>query len=373
MAKQRSWQRRESDLGVSRIGFRFDARSALAAAATALACAVLALPLTSLAATAKTGPPTVSTGNVSKVRGTSAELEGTVDPNEATTTYYFQYGPTVAYGSQTQPGTLPPGDFKVKVGQTVTGLLPDYHYRIVASNVYGTTPGRDHVFLTKSLQPKFDIPREKEAPATVYGSAFVLEGRLVGVNDAYRKVTLEASPYPYREPFSEVGAPVLTNADGHFSLRVASLLQSTQFRVATVEPRPLDSAVVTAHVVVRVTLRVTTTKYKGFVRLHGTVTPAEPGARIYFQLRKLIRPGGHSERSTRYVTQFSAIVRRATHTISRFSYFAKITRGGHYRALVALRTGPYYSGTSSVVMLAATPNGVEESQSQKEAIEASEG
>ena len=49
------------------------------------------------------GAPIVATGGVAHVRGTSAVLNGTVDPHGAATTYYFQYGPTIAYGKQTTP------------------------------------------------------------------------------------------------------------------------------------------------------------------------------------------------------------------------------------------------------------------------------
>ena len=98
-------------------------------AASALAALSLVLP----ARRPAPRNPTSSTGGVSHVSGTTAELDGTVNPEGLATSYYFKYGPTTAYGSQTKPVSVPlPNPPKaVKVGQTVTGLLPGYHYRIV--------------------------------------------------------------------------------------------------------------------------------------------------------------------------------------------------------------------------------------------------
>ena len=57
------------------------------------------LPLESQALVNTPGPPHVITGTVSHVRTSSAVLDGVVQPHGLSTTYYFQYGPTVAYGS----------------------------------------------------------------------------------------------------------------------------------------------------------------------------------------------------------------------------------------------------------------------------------
>ena len=84
------------------------------------------------------------------MRGTAGDLEGSVNPRGAATTYFFQYGPTVAYGSQTAPASLPTGTATVKVSQTVARILPGYHYRLVATNEYGPRDGRDRTFTVKT-------------------------------------------------------------------------------------------------------------------------------------------------------------------------------------------------------------------------------
>jgi hypothetical protein len=315
-----------------------------------LAGGALALSGASQASSATTvGPPVVSTGKVTHVRGTSAQLEGTLDPNGAATTYFFKYGPTPAYGSTTTPASLPPGFSKVKVGQTVTRFLPGYHYRLVASNSHGTREGNDRVFTVKSSRLQFQIP--KHIAATTFGASFVLRGALSGSGSANHRIVLQASPFPYLTPFADVGLPTVTDAAGRFSFRVPKLLSSTQFRVSTLDPRPLYSRLVTEQVAVRVTLKVRSTRRRGLVRLYGEVTPAEERASVMFQVRKAVRPG-KSEKSTRFSSQFSTVVKHGTKTISRFSVVERIHRAGSYRAFVHLvHKGPVVSGSSETVVL----------------------
>ena len=70
-------------------------RRGLAIGAAVLAA--LALP----AAAQAFGAPKATTGGARTVSYGSATLGGAVNPNGADTSYYFQYGPTKAYGSQT--------------------------------------------------------------------------------------------------------------------------------------------------------------------------------------------------------------------------------------------------------------------------------
>ena len=318
-----------------------------------VACTTAALPLASQAAGSKhSGAPVAVTGAVSHVRGTSAELDGTVIPGSQTTSYYFQYGPTSALGSQTTPGSLPPGTAKVKVGQTVTGLLPGYHYRLIATSLAGPSTGKEKLYTVKTLTAKFSVT--KPTAPNVFGRAFTITGTLRGTGSANRLVNLQSSPYPYLEPFLTFGAPVLTNAAGAFVFHVTSLTASTQFRVATLDPRPSYSPIVTEQLAVRVILKVRTSSRKGLVRLYGTVSPAVPGAQVFFQLSKPARPG-KSEKTIKFATQFQTTVRRATKTTSRFSAVVNVNRGGHYRAFVQVKKGALVSGSSSTVTLAAAP------------------
>ena len=329
------------------------ARRMLPSAALLASLALAVAPGAQAAGKAAAGRPLVTTGGTAQVRGSSATLLGAVNPRGAATTYYFQYGPTIAYGKQTTPATLPAGVTKVKVGQAVTGILAGYHYRLAGSNVYGPTLGKDRTFGVKNpAKPTFTLT--KSPAPTPFGGPFVLSGSLAGVGSANRKLALQSSPFPYLTPFTTIGLPVITNALGRFSFRVASLSTSTQFRVTTLDPRPAYSPIVEHRVAVRVTLKVRTTRHKGLVRLYGTVTPARVGAPVRFQLLKPVRPG-KSEKETRFATQFSSVVKRGTKTIARFSAIERIQRGGSYRAYVVVKTGALVAGASTAVLLHAAP------------------
>lgn len=93
--------------------------------------------------------PTVSTGTATSVDHDSATLNGTVYPNADSATWYFQYGTTSAYGSETTEFTAAEND---SVFTFLTGLVADttYHYRIVGVNTGGTSYGSDQTFTTNS-------------------------------------------------------------------------------------------------------------------------------------------------------------------------------------------------------------------------------
>jgi hypothetical protein len=333
---------------------------ALALALCALGCSLLLSATTAGAAVKalRTGPPSVTTGSV-KVQGVSTTLLGSISPRGVITTYYFKYGPTLTYGKQTTPATLPAGTAKVKVGQAAKGLLPGYHYRLVASNALGLREGKDKTFsATKSHKTKLTL--DKHSEATVYGSLLELNGLLSGTGNAAKALVLQESPYPFLTPFATAGASVLTNASGGFTFRVPRLLLSTQFRVSTLDPRPLYSPTLTVKAAYKVTLKVRTSSHPGLVRLYGTVTPAIVGARVSFQLSKPARPGKSekaSERTTKFATQFTTTTKRGTKTLSRFSQVVKVLKGGRYQAQVSpSKKGAFVTGSSTTVLLHSAPS-----------------
>jgi hypothetical protein len=339
----------------------------------ALLSVALGLPFAAQAATqnqSASGAPTVSTGGVTRVVGTSAVLAGSIDPHNLATTYYFEYGATIAYGAKSTPANLAAGTVKVKVSQPVAGLLPGYHYRLVATNANGTKEGHDHIYTVKTKKKKSAFALPKTFKPTPLGGTFVLSGSLTGTGNANRAIVLEQSPYPYTTAYTDVGAPILTTAAGRFSFSVPDLMESTKFRVSTVGTLPVRSLIVPEQVSVRVTLKARSGGHSGLVRLYGTVTPAEVGARIFFQLEKqpktdtltgeklikLEKPNKkHSERSEergpRYATKFSSVVKAGTKSISRFSAVVSVQTTGHYRAVVEVRPGPLASGNSTTVLL----------------------
>ena len=94
--------------------------------------------------------PTATTGTAQQVQFASATVTGTVNPNGSATTYYFEYGPTAAYGMQTSATSAGAGTADVAVHQPLSGLAPSttYHYRLVAVSAGGTVVGGDLTFTT---------------------------------------------------------------------------------------------------------------------------------------------------------------------------------------------------------------------------------
>lgn len=308
------------------------------------------------AATKKARLPVVATGNVTHVHGTSGLLQGSVNPRGSETMYFFEYGPTLLYGSVTPSVSAGNGSLVVKVGQTVNNLKPGYHYRLVASNEAGRKNGLDKVFTTSSSsRMKFTMASTKEQPPTPYGGTFTLRGTLAGLGGVPHTISVESSPFPYLTPFAQVGLPLKTSASGTFAFQVPNLKQSTQLRVATADARPVISPTVLARVSVKVTLKVRSAGQKGLYRLYGTVTPAKVGAPVLFQLEKAARPRGEAETAVRWTTRANTVVKRGTKTVSRFSNVVKVTRGGRYRAFVQLGRGALVSGWSPSVTLHAAP------------------
>jgi hypothetical protein len=329
----------------------------LAVAASIVAVCAVALPGISSAAKNGTGPkPSVLTGRVLFSRPTSAELTGVVDPHNLATSFFFQYGPTAALGGQTAPTALPVGALPVKVVQQVTGLQPGatLYYRIVA--VYSATlpavSGTIRSFASRGLALSFVVPRRVTAVA---GVPFVLSGDLSGTGGGNHAVVLQASAFPYLEPFTSIGAAGLTNATGLFSFRIANLLRSTQFRVVTTELRPAYSALVNVSVSPNVTLHVRSS-HSPLVRLYGTIGPAQPGVQVLIQRLKAVRPGNSgkaAEEESRYLTVVKTKAKSAKGaSSSHFSVALKVRFSGRYRAYVRLASGgALVSGSSPSIVL----------------------
>jgi hypothetical protein len=110
--------------------------------------------------------PAVTTGSALNITQTSASVDGTLSPQGSATTFYFQYGTTTAYGSQTVSRTTGPGQGNRPVIAFLGGLTANtpYHFRLVATNAAGTTDGADATFSTLAAP----VPA---APIVTTGSA----------------------------------------------------------------------------------------------------------------------------------------------------------------------------------------------------------
>jgi phosphodiesterase/alkaline phosphatase D-like protein len=102
----------------------------------------------------------VSSGSVSGLTATSTTITGSLEPEGLETHYYCQYGLEASYGSTSpaSPGTETSASSGVPATCLLSGLEPNktYHYRLVATNSYGTTDGEDKTFATPSAPPSVD-------------------------------------------------------------------------------------------------------------------------------------------------------------------------------------------------------------------------
>ncbi len=108
--------------------------------------------------------PALITGGAGEVTLGAATLTGSVDPQGFQTGYYFEYGPTGAYGSRWPSLDVSLGS-QTGAQNVVTylqNLQPGtlYHYRLVAINPGGTGYGTDQTFTT----PEYPASVIQETP-----------------------------------------------------------------------------------------------------------------------------------------------------------------------------------------------------------------
>jgi len=100
--------------------------------------------------------PTAITNPASAVGPETATLNGTANANGASTTVTFEYGPDTNYGTTITADQSPvTGITDTPVSNTITGLVSSttYHYRVVATNLSGTTYGTDMTFTAGAVPP----------------------------------------------------------------------------------------------------------------------------------------------------------------------------------------------------------------------------
>jgi hypothetical protein len=101
----------------------------------------------------------LSTGPVQNLKPTEVTLTGSLSPNGTDAHYSFQWGTTTSYGSSTPSVDAGSGKEPVVANAELKGLSPNttYHYRLLASNSFGTTAGEDAHFTTSGpplVQPQ---------------------------------------------------------------------------------------------------------------------------------------------------------------------------------------------------------------------------
>ncbi len=95
-------------------------------------------------------PPEVSGVRATEVTASSAVLHARIDSVGYDTSYYFEYGTTPSYGTAIplSPVDVGSSDQPQEVTQQISNLVPGvtYHFRVVATNAWGTATSDDTTF-----------------------------------------------------------------------------------------------------------------------------------------------------------------------------------------------------------------------------------
>ena len=132
--------------------------------------------------TSAANAPKVTTAAASGIGAKAATVNGTVNPNGASTTFWFQYGTTTGYGLQTGSHGAGGGTSDQHVSANLSGLVAGttYHLRLVAQNSAGTTNGQDQTFTTSAA----NAPQVTTAAANKVGAKTATLNGTVNPNGA---------------------------------------------------------------------------------------------------------------------------------------------------------------------------------------------
>jgi hypothetical protein len=106
--------------------------------------------------------PAAVTSAATGVTGTAAVLNGSIT-SDIPSSYQFEYGTSVAYGSTTGAASKTAANDPQAVTEALGGLAPDttYHYRTLATNGIGAAHGEDQTFTTDGDPPETTIDKVK--------------------------------------------------------------------------------------------------------------------------------------------------------------------------------------------------------------------
>ncbi len=296
--------------------------------------------------TFKTGvAPSASatTGAAVQITQTGAVLTGTVRPAGGAARYYFQYGTSTSYSGHTAVLSAGAGTAAVAVQAPIGGLAPltRYHFRLVVIGAGGTIAGSDRSFTTTS------VPLSLTATAVPdpvgFGGAATITGLLTGSRSAGLQVVLQAMPFPYTAPFTNVGNSEVINANGSFTFTVPALAQNTRYRVAVVQSPGVVSPVLLERVAVRVSFGASERRTRRglLARVSGSIAPGAGDVKVFLQ--KLVR--GRWQATARLK------VRVVSPALLRYARTLRLARGGRYRVLVRVTDGARLSAVSRSLLI----------------------
>ena len=236
------------------------------------------------------GVADASTSGVTNVSYSSAILYGDIDAKGAAPTT-FQYGttnslrrPDAAFprGQRDEHGQGQPGDHGPAGDDRLS--LPRGGVRSGRDGV-----GKDRTFTTGKIPLSLQLVGSPNP--VVFGSPFFVEGTLSGTGAANHAIVLQANPFPYVGGFQnrrqsradQLTRGLLVPISRPARKRPAARRHGRLCRWSSARWCSRASRCGS-------TFHVRATAPPGFVRLYGTVTPAELGAQVGFQLLKPGQP-----------------------------------------------------------------------------------
>ena len=283
------------------------------------------------------GAPTVMTGPVQGPTSTTATLTGTVNPKGSPTTFYFVFGTTIFYGSETPATSAGFGTKDVPVSAPIGSLAPNttYHYKLIAFNSHGTTVGQDAQFMTGP--PSAGITIAAFRTSVTFGQATAMGGSVLPPFAAGAIVVLSRGTSA-AGPFAGFAATI-ANATGAYSF----VLVPSANAFYRASANGANSPTLFIGVGFRITLVVSNTHPRRgrLVRFHGRVGPRHNGLAVLIQ-----RLG--SDR--RWHTVARTRLRRTRGNASVYSTLIRVRRSGRYRAIVGPDAG-HLQGASGAVRI----------------------
>ncbi len=231
--------------------------------------------------------PTVTTKAASSITSTSAKLNGSVNPNGQATEWYFDYGPTTAYGSKTPVASVGSDTKTTNVSSTVNGLPAGvYHFRLVATNASGTSDGNDKTFGSGSVPVVLTGTTQGAGTSsgTLTGSVNPL-GNSARWYFEYGTTTDYGSKTPAKSAGSGTAATGVSAAIGNLSP-----LTTYHYRlVATSRAGTTFGSDVTFTTVAAVTLAASTYQsiFGHYVTFSGTIASRQSGIKVTIQAEPL--------------------------------------------------------------------------------------
>jgi hypothetical protein len=298
----------------------------------------MVMPAAALAA-----KPAATTGTPAKLTYQSVRLRGSVDPNKQNTSYYFQYGTTIAFGAQTPPFPAGNGDKAVRARIDVGGLAPatKYFYRLVAHNNSGTALGKRRSFTTKKQPLGLSLVATPN-PVPARNTATLVKGNLSGTGNAGRRVVLQSSAWRYTLPFQNVSNEQVTDVNGNFAFPLlnGAVTQNTQFRVVMPQRPDIISPIVLLGVKPYVKSKVSKHRVQRghLVRFSGSITPRAADQQVAFQ----------KKHNGQWVTVGGVTRLRSG---GKFSKNVRIRRGGTFRVWTGTSAGQYASNVGKKIKI----------------------